>query len=106
MTRTGTLAELVLSRAAYDEIKRSFEAAGYQHAIGGDDMLDMTGIGVTRLARPTGIQVMERTTVTHEDGTTTTRVRRIQALGAAISRRDWSGVESAHAAIRDAQEQP
>lgn len=32
--------------------------------------------------------------------------RRIQALGAAISRRDWSAVEQAHAAIRDAFDRP
>ena len=30
--------------------------------------------------------------------------RREQALGAAISRREWSEVEAAHAAIRDAVE--
>ncbi|WP_407529251.1 hypothetical protein [Methylobacterium oryzisoli] len=32
--------------------------------------------------------------------------RRIQALGAAISRRSWSDVETAHAAIRDAHDRP
>lgn len=40
-------------------------------------------------------------TVAREDHT-----RRIQALGAAISRRAWSDVEQAHAAIRDAFDRP
>ncbi|WP_375453490.1 hypothetical protein [uncultured Methylobacterium sp.] len=31
---------------------------------------------------------------------------RVQALGAAISRREWGEVEAAYAAIRDAKERP
>lgn len=36
----------------------------------------------------------------------TTHRRRIQAIGAAISRRDWNAVERAHADIRDAFDRP
>ncbi|GEP08903.1 hypothetical protein [Methylobacterium gnaphalii] len=35
------------------------------------------------------------------DGRTTSMEGHVRALGAAISRREWSEVEAAHAAIRD-----
>lgn len=44
---THTVAELQLSPTAYVEIRQALEAAGYQHAIGSNGMIDMTGIGIT-----------------------------------------------------------
>ena len=44
---THTLAQLELSAGAYGEIADKLLAAGYEHAIGDDGMLDMTGVGVT-----------------------------------------------------------
>lgn len=46
--QTHTYAELELSQAAYNEIKRKLEDAGYQHAFMEDGAIDMHGIGVTR----------------------------------------------------------
>lgn len=51
---THTLAELELSPAAYDEIAEKLRDAGYHHAFitdrfVDDTMIDMQGIGITRL---------------------------------------------------------
>lgn len=69
-THTHTVAELALSGAAYDEIRKSLEAAGYQHAFDADGMIDMTGIGVTRdeappIPVPMTIEHMERDFIHH-----------------------------------------
>lgn len=43
---TYTLAKLVLSKEAYDEIAAKLRDAGYDHAFADDGMIDMTHIGV------------------------------------------------------------
>jgi hypothetical protein len=43
---THTVAELEISRAAYDEIAQKLRAAGYDHVFDGE-LIDMTGIGLT-----------------------------------------------------------
>lgn len=49
---THTIVELEVSAAAYNEIRSSLEAAGYQHAFLEDGVIDMSGIGV--MSKPTG----------------------------------------------------
>lgn len=43
---THTVAKLVLSQAAYEEIERKLIDAGYQHAFLEDGLIDMNGIAV------------------------------------------------------------
>lgn len=43
---TYTLAKLVLSQEAYDEIAKKLRDAGYDHVFTDDGMIDMTHIGV------------------------------------------------------------
>lgn len=45
---THTFAELEVSAAAYDEIRKLLEEAGYQHAFMEDGVIDMHGIGLTK----------------------------------------------------------
>jgi hypothetical protein len=44
---THTYATLEVSRAAYDEIRKKLEDAGYQHAFHEDGLIDMHGIALT-----------------------------------------------------------
>lgn len=45
---TYTCATMEVSPAVYDEILGKLKAAGYEHAIGKDGMLDMTHLGLER----------------------------------------------------------
>lgn len=44
---THTYATLEVSKAAYDEIRKKLEDAGYQHAFHEDGLIDMHGIALT-----------------------------------------------------------
>lgn len=45
--QTHTIAEMEVSQQTYDEIKKKFEEAGYDHVFMPDGTMDMTGIGIT-----------------------------------------------------------
>lgn len=75
MRETHTIAELRITGPAYDEIRRAFEAAGYDHAIRADGMIDMSGVGVTRAQDRPFIVAMETTVRRRPDGTEETKVR-------------------------------
>lgn len=47
-TVTHTLAELEVSKAAYNEITAKLKAASYDHVFIGDGLLDMTGIALVQ----------------------------------------------------------
>jgi len=48
---THTVAELEVSAAVYSEVAKLLREAGYDHVFQ-DGMIDMTGIGLVRAARP------------------------------------------------------
>lgn len=50
LTGTHTVTTLQVSKAAYNEIKSLLERCGYQNLVGEDGMIDMTNIGVVRVA--------------------------------------------------------
>lgn len=47
---TQTIATLTISSAAYDEIAAKLRKADYFHALRRDGVIDMSGIGLVRLA--------------------------------------------------------
>lgn len=48
MRTTHTYVTLPLSPAAYDEIRRKLEDAGYQHCFHEDGLVDMHGLAIER----------------------------------------------------------
>lgn len=56
---THTYAVLDVSRAAYDEIRRKLDAAGYQHAFDGD-VIDMHGIALAAPPRCESVSTMAK----------------------------------------------
>lgn len=64
ITATHTYAELVVSKAAYDEIRALLKTAGYGHAFMDDGTIDMHGIGLTREG---GAQLIDRPTPIFDD---------------------------------------
>lgn len=53
LTGTHTVTTLQVSKAAYNEIAELLARAGYRNLIGEDGMIDMTNIGVVRVAEDT-----------------------------------------------------
>jgi len=51
-----TIATLEVSAAAYQEISAKLRAAGYDHAIGANGVIDMNGIGLETTWKPVGSQ--------------------------------------------------
>jgi hypothetical protein len=51
---TRTIATLEVSAAAYQEISAKLRAAGYDHAIGTNGVIDMNGIGLETTWKPVG----------------------------------------------------
>lgn len=51
LTGTHTVTTLQVSKAAYNEIAELLARAGYRNLIGEDGMIDMTNIGVVRVAK-------------------------------------------------------
>ena len=49
-----TIAMLEVSAAAYQEISAKLRAAGYDHAIGTNGVIDMNGIGLETTWKPAG----------------------------------------------------